>query len=268
MITFISLKKNDENCGEKMDKFPSISELKEISNKYHIELFIGSFEGSSLEKTNKFIIHDEFSFNDLFNLISTLGVKIVYITPTSKFNYLESSFLEAAGDKSWSDEMDEWPSEDCDKAEIADIVNLQIKSMNMKIAEIITKNLERAEEDSETAVIYSFSFYFNGILHFYSILNDKLLLELDEQIKKDIQQIEDLVSKRDELEIKINENEEQTKQQRKTEIAEELINDPIFIKLKNNRMRLNYIAEKYHLYQFQSQQILDEVQLLSIKRQQ
>ncbi|MCE7743626.1 MAG: hypothetical protein GPJ52_00670 [Candidatus Heimdallarchaeota archaeon] len=230
---------------------------------------IGGFEENSIDKTIKFVVREELSFKDLLKLVSNLGVKIIYISPTSKFNYIETSFLNAAGNKHWYDDIDEWPDEETDSVETTDKNDLQIMAINKKINDIITNNLGREEEKegSEDAVIYSIYFYLNGIIHFHTILNNELLLEIDKRIMNDILQLEDLVSKRDELEIKLNENEKNTKQQRRIELAKELIDDPIFAKLKNNRMRLNYIAQKYNLPHFQLQPVLDEVQLLSIKRQ-
>lgn len=252
-----------------MENFPSINDLKEIFHENSIELMVGAFEESSIDKSLKFAIREELSFNDLLKLVSNLGVKIVYINPTSKFNFIETSFLNAAGNKPWYDEIDEWPDEENESVEATDKADLQVMVINKKINDIINNNFGREEEkeDSEDAVIYSVYFYYNEIIHFYTILNNELLLEIDKRIMRDIQQLEDLVSKRDELEIKIIENEEKTEQQRRIEMTEELINDPIFAKLKNNRLRLNYIAQKYKLQHFQLQSVLDEVQLLSIKRQ-
>ena len=250
-----------------MENFPSINELKEISRNNSIELLEGVFENKINDSSNKFTIYQKLSFKDLFELVSNLAVKIIYVKSTSKYDYITRSFVEVVGENFWEDEIEESMNEDDDNSDSDDKLNLQIISINKKISEIIKKYLEREEdEDSKKVVIYSLYFYYNGIIHYYSLLNDELILKVDEQIMKDIQRIEDLISKRDELDIEMSESEENSKKHRKKEIAEELINDPIFNKLKNNRMRLNYIGEKYDVSHFQLQSILDEVQLLSIKR--
>lgn len=247
-----------------MIQLPKLIDLKKTINERDIEIVEGSFDLKAESSQGTFFIQEKLMISDFLNLVNRLDVKLIYLDSVTKDTFIKATFLDLVQDNYWDEE--DWFYEKENELDEGNEIEQHIELKIKQIQEIFSIYKENQEKESTTMISYSMCFSFNGILHYYIIKNENQIIEINKQIADDIEKIEKL-----EIEIgeKRNERDEQSEifdKKNRIKMAEELIEDPIFVKLRNNRMRLEYIADKYNLNRFETQPILDKVQLVLIKR--